>query len=142
MVFMISYSSELPLNPCFKSIFGLPNAADALSQLRHRLSVATKSLQKKAESERRTPFQSGAVLLEARRIFATAARSPRANWRSFQREPLGSKPGQRHKDRTAAPIARDKLIRIKWKSMGKDGKMTRRNTNLPIRIPVNMHFML
>lgn len=46
MVFMIRYSSELPLNPFLKSIFGLPNAADARSRPRRRLSVATKLLEK------------------------------------------------------------------------------------------------
>lgn len=46
MVFMIRYSSELPLNPFLKSIFGLPNAACARSRPSRRLSVATKLLRR------------------------------------------------------------------------------------------------
>lgn len=148
MVFMIRYSSELPLNPFLKSIFGLPDAAYARSRPRRRLSVATKLLKnkKKAESERRTAFQSGAASSEARHVLAGAARGPGANWRRFQREPLGLEPRQRHKDGTAEHNARDKLMRIKGKSVGKDGKMTsggkKKKMNLSIRIPVNVHFRL
>lgn len=117
MVFMIRRSSsQLPLNPFLKSIFGLYIAASPLA--------CDRVVRKVQNVQTEAALQSGGVSLEARWRVSHSGRRPESELARLSEgiSLTRLKPGRQHKGRTAAHNARDKSMGRKWKSEAKRRK--------------------